>query len=46
MSTGLAIHRVFEKARELQRAAQQAPTPQTTPAQPVTPPQEAALAPQ
>jgi len=41
MSTGLAIHRVFEKARELQRAAQQAPKPQTTPAPPATSPQDA-----
>jgi hypothetical protein len=40
-AAGSAIHRVFEKARELQRPAEQAPKPETTPAQPATPPQDA-----
>jgi hypothetical protein len=41
MDTSTAIQRVFEKARELQRPAQQAPKPETTPAPPATPPQDA-----
>lgn len=41
MDTSTAIQRVFEKARELQHPAQQAPKPETTPAPPATPPQDA-----